>query len=40
MKNFTLFFAALLISSIGFAQETEATQEKPQAIITSVNSGN
>ena len=30
MKNFTLFFAALLISSIGFAQEAEATQEKPQ----------
>jgi len=30
MKNFTLFFAALLISSISFAQETEATQEKPQ----------
>ena len=30
MKNFTLFFAALLISSVGFAQEAEATQEKPQ----------
>ena len=30
MKNFTLFFAALLISTIGFAQEDETTKEKPQ----------